>query len=86
MYHYVSVDGGKSFSMFKTPAVPNTFKAPVLEFHAEEPDWIIFVGNVECPSSNCRTQAWYTQNNGLDWKELSSYVVDCEWARDAMFK
>ena len=85
-FHYVSTDKGVSINLFKTPSVPNSFNAPLLEFHAEEPDWIIFVGNQDCPGENCRTVAFYTQDNGQNWHEMMSYARDCEWARDAKFK
>ncbi|KAI3632421.1 hypothetical protein MIR68_009527 [Amoeboaphelidium protococcarum] len=84
--HYYTTDSGKSLTMLNVPEVPNSFNAPILEFHAEEADWIIYTGNRYCPGSQCHTVAFYTQNNGLNWKELTTYVTDCEWARDALFK
>lgn len=87
-FHYQSVDGGKNIILFKTPAPLNTFGSPVLEFHAEEPDWIIFTGNVDCEktTANCRAVSYYTKDNGKNWKKFAEYVRDCEWGRDAKFK
>lgn len=39
--------------------------------------------NCEQPfSSNCRAVAFYSTDNGRNWKEIESYVNNCNWARD----
>jgi hypothetical protein len=87
--YYYSNNNASTFNLGFLPANPNTFGAPVLEFHAEEPDWIIFTGQSDtaCPSGDdCKTMAFVTRDNGEKWEKFNEYVRDCEWGRDALFK
>lgn len=63
---------------------------PLMSFHPQRTDWVIWVGGADCsdPSANgnCRAEAWYTTDNGRTWNFIESYVRQCSWARDNELK
>lgn len=85
--HTLTKDKGATFVSFDTPVEPNSLNSPVFEFHAEEPDWIIFTGDAGCTSgSDCHTITYWSKNGGESWTEMAQYVRDCEWGHDSLFK
>lgn len=60
-----------------------------MKFHAEEPDWIIYIGEDKCDSiysQDCHTEAFYSKDGGKSWNPLTTYVRSCLWGRDVRFK
>ncbi|KAI9219129.1 hypothetical protein BC828DRAFT_416736 [Blastocladiella britannica] len=84
---YLSVDAGKSFNKVNIPVPPNTLNIPLLDFHPEEPDWLLFIGARDCPTgAKCRTEAHASKDNGATWTLIDSYTEKCLFSRDTEFK
>lgn len=84
-----TVDKGASWSKFTAPLEPNSLGIPLLDFHPTQPDWLIWTGSKDCTSTTsatCHATAFYSKDNGRNWKEIDSYVRICTWARDKRFK
>ncbi|PWN42574.1 Oligoxyloglucan reducing end-specific cellobiohydrolase [Ceraceosorus guamensis] len=85
--HY-TFDGGKTWHYFTAPLPPNGLGIPILRFHPDRPDWLIWIGSRDCnsvTSQTCHTAAYYTLNQGRDWTLLDRYVRNCAWARSPKF-
>ncbi|KAJ1564652.1 vacuolar protein sorting/targeting protein PEP1, partial [Nowakowskiella sp. JEL0078] len=78
----------KTWRELKTPAKFNILGAPVLDFHPEEPDWLVFVGGGRaCPDlKDCFTKTWISFDNGVNWSgPVETWAKKCLWGRDAKF-
>ncbi|QSS60294.1 signal sequence binding protein [Histoplasma capsulatum] len=83
---WYTLDRGDTFRKFKAPLPPNQDKLPVLSFHPDRRDWLIWTGADECNGNggNCHSVAYYTTNLGGEWHFLMRYVRRCEFiSRDA---
>ncbi|KAI0351364.1 Oligoxyloglucan reducing end-specific cellobiohydrolase [Trametes cingulata] len=82
--HYYTTDTGKSWQEFESPTPPNTFGLPVLHFHPQESEYIIWTGQEGCDGfgESCHMQSHYSLNNGGRWTLIDKYVRNCAWARD----
>ncbi|KAK9328304.1 hypothetical protein V1520DRAFT_346352 [Lipomyces starkeyi] len=75
----VSTDFGKTFKLLKTPTAPALYSQfPILSFHKDHPDWLIWHGQADCSNPpGCPTQTHYSHNNGNSWTPLMSDVEQC---------
>jgi len=81
---------GKHFFKIDTPDNQsyNKLGVSIIDFHPKEPDYLVFTGEggEYCKSRNeCYTQAYFTHNNGKDWKFLDKNVGKCLFALDVEF-
>ncbi|KAF8523369.1 Oligoxyloglucan reducing end-specific cellobiohydrolase [Hysterangium stoloniferum] len=86
---YITVDTGRTWKPIKVELPANSLGIPVMSFHPQESDWIIWVGGTTgCLNyqEDCWTEAFYTTNNGIRWDSLERYVKGCAWARDTDLK
>lgn len=86
--HYTT-DKGISWLQFDAPLEANGLGIPLLDFHPTRADWLIWTGSRDCSdalNSNCRAIAYWTKDNGRNWREIDSYVRTCSWARDTKFR
>lgn len=85
-----TTSGARFWEDFEAPLPPNNFNIPLMSFHPQQSDWLIWVGEADCQdqnaNSNCRAEAWYTTDNGRTWKLIERYVRQCSWARDNELK
>lgn len=85
-----TTDGARSWNTFEAPLPPNNFDIPLMSFHPQRSDWLIWVGEADCSdfnaNGNCRAEAWYTPDNGRNWYPIEKYVRQCSWARDNELK
>jgi Sortilin, neurotensin receptor 3, len=83
---YFTTDTGRSWNHRTAPKPPNTFGALTLHFHADHSDWIIWTGDEDCTGgaavAECHAEAWFSRDNGRQWKFVEKYVRNCAWARD----
>jgi hypothetical protein len=79
---YYTTDTGRNWNIGKAPTPPNTFGAQVLRFHPVS-DYLIWVGNRDCPGPNCRAEAQYSRDNGRKWSYVEGYVRNCAFATDS---
>ncbi|OJD23332.1 vacuolar protein sorting/targeting protein 10 [Blastomyces percursus] len=80
---WYTLDRGENFRKFKAPLPPNQDKLPVLSFHPDRRDWLIWTGADECNSGGgqCHSVAYYSTNRGAEWHFLMRYVRRCEFIR-----
>jgi hypothetical protein len=79
---YYSKDRASEGSIlhFDSRKEPNWGGYPVLAFHRKNPNWLIWIGAVDCESrSECHATAYLSQNDGGDWKQLLTFVKKCEF-------
>ncbi|KAJ1957939.1 vacuolar protein sorting/targeting protein PEP1 [Dipsacomyces acuminosporus] len=72
-------DAAWSTQLLHLPTAPAHLYHPVLRFHPERSDWIIFLGqpNDHCKSSedmNCQVEAFVTKDHGAHWDALVAPV------------
>ncbi|OJD19790.1 hypothetical protein AJ78_00290 [Emergomyces pasteurianus Ep9510] len=80
---WYTLDRGENFRKFKAPLPPNRDKLPVLSFHPEQRDWLIWTGANDCDGNGgqCHSIAYYTTNLGGEWHFLLRYVRRCEFIK-----
>ncbi|KAK1231898.1 vacuolar protein sorting/targeting protein PEP1 [Marasmius sp. AFHP31] len=89
-FMFVTTDNGRQWTKVPVPLPPNIFRAPVLRFQPES-DHIIWIGAKGCGGSSgqpdgregCHAEAFFSRNNGRDWKFVEKYVGTCGWAKDS---
>ncbi|KAJ3090965.1 vacuolar protein sorting/targeting protein PEP1 [Quaeritorhiza haematococci] len=66
----------------------NTLEYPILDFHPEEPDYLVFVaGGRECGDpKKCFSIAYTSTDHGRNWNQLDTWVTKCLWVWDTGFK
>ncbi|THH18907.1 hypothetical protein EUX98_g8876 [Antrodiella citrinella] len=82
---WYTTDTGKTWNPLVSPAPPNPIGLQVLRFHPLKSDYLIWSGSRECEGfgENCHVEAFYTLDNGRNWKSVEQYVRNCAWARDS---
>ncbi|KAK3330412.1 hypothetical protein B0H66DRAFT_597950 [Apodospora peruviana] len=82
--HYRTTDRGKSWTVFETDAVISMWRPDVLQFHADDPDRIIFNG-LQCSSLiDCHEVAMYTTDGfKTPAKRLRIDTDGCWWAKSS---
>ncbi|KAJ2358042.1 vacuolar protein sorting/targeting protein PEP1 [Coemansia sp. RSA 2618] len=77
-------DRGTTWKRIKAPALANSLHVrPLLDFSAEDPDWLLFVGGTECPK--CHTEIWASRDNGAHWNRVTTHATKCLFARTDEF-
>jgi photosystem II stability/assembly factor-like uncharacterized protein len=71
--HY-TIDRGNRFDKFEAPAPPSRHEYPVLKFHPDYRDWLLWAGAVDD-----HTNAFYSEDRGDDWRTLRRYVRSCDF-------
>ncbi|KAJ1943691.1 vacuolar protein sorting/targeting protein PEP1, partial [Linderina macrospora] len=72
-------DEARTTRKLHIPTSPAHFYQPVLRFHPERPDWIIFLGqpNEKCQnkdSLDCQVEAFVSKDHGAHWDALAAPV------------
>jgi Sortilin, neurotensin receptor 3, len=86
---YGTTDTGKSWNIIQVNNPANTLHIPVMSFHPQQSDWIIWVGGTsDCSDyqAECHTVAEYTTDNGRSWAFIEIYVKTCAWGWDTDLK
>ncbi|KAJ2447047.1 vacuolar protein sorting/targeting protein PEP1 [Coemansia sp. RSA 2440] len=77
-------DRGATWTRINVPAKANALHIrPLLDFSAEDPDWLLFVGGTECP--NCHTEIYASRDNGSHWNRVTTHATKCLFARTLEF-
>lgn len=83
MTHYMTLDRGKTWKTFFTDAEMSIFRGEIFNFHASDPDRIIFNG-MDCQSIFCDEIAMYTTDGfRSDAKFLRGNTAGCWWAKSS---
>ncbi|POS74967.1 vacuolar protein sorting/targeting protein PEP1 [Diaporthe helianthi] len=81
--HYKTLDRGKTWTSFFTDAEMSLFRGEVFNFHASDPDRIIFNG-MDCQSIFCDEITMYTTDGfRSDAKFLRGDTAGCWWAKSS---
>lgn len=82
---WYTTDTGKTWNPLSGPTQPNPLGLQVLRFHPVKSDYLIWSGSRDCTGfgQNCHVEAYYTLDNGREWKLVERYVKNCAWARDS---
>ncbi|CAO1625062.1 unnamed protein product [Jaminaea pallidilutea] len=87
---WYTTNGGKEWHWFTAPLSANGLGLPILQFHPDKSDWLIWTGSEGCVSGTanqaCHASAWYSLDHGRNWHVIEKYVRTCSWARDRNFK
>lgn len=79
--HY-SIDRAEHLRAFWAPAWPSEGVTPILRFHPDYKDWLLWAGSDgDCPGPDCHTNIHYTKDRGDDWSTLLRYVRKCEFIK-----
>jgi len=81
--HYRTSDRGKTWTSFSSEAELSQFRSDILQFHAGDPDRIIFNG-MACVDIFCQEVATYTTDGfKTSAKPLRANTAGCWWAKSA---
>ncbi|KAJ9157909.1 Sortilin [Pleurostoma richardsiae] len=81
--HYRTEDKGNTWTSFMTDAEVSIFRGEILNFHADDPDRIIFNG-MDCQGIFCEEVAMYTTDGfKSDAKFLRGNTGGCWWAKSS---
>ncbi len=84
LQHWRTSDRGKSWDMFQVDAEISMFRYDILQFHAVDPDRIIFNG-MDCVSIVCEEVAMYTTDGfKTAAKFLRGNTAGCWWAQSSV--
>lgn len=81
---WYTTDTGRTWNKQTGPTPPNGIGLEVLHFHPTKSDYLVWTGAKDCThfNGNCHIEAYYTTDNGRNWKLIDTYVRNCNWARD----
>ncbi|KAM7222639.1 hypothetical protein V8F06_002133 [Rhypophila decipiens] len=83
--HYRTHDRGKSWTVFETKAEMSMYRADILQFHADDPDRIIFNGLICQSIIDCHEVAMYTTDGfKTPAKLLRGDTNGCWWAKSSV--
>lgn len=81
--HYRTEDKGKTWTSFLTDAEVSIFRGDILNFHADDPDRILFNG-MDCQGIFCDEVTMYTTDGfKTDAKFLRGNTAGCWWAKSS---
>ncbi|KAJ1818961.1 vacuolar protein sorting/targeting protein PEP1, partial [Coemansia sp. RSA 2598] len=74
---YYTDDEARTIRVLHLPTAPAHLYQPVLRFHPDYPDWLIFLGqpNQGCDSvdaSSCQVEAFVSRDHGAHWSALTA--------------
>lgn len=81
---YYTVNRGKSFHDFFAPHPPNEDQLPVLSFHPDNQDWLMWTGAVDCGTysdGECHSETSISEDRGDNWHTMLRYVQKCEFIK-----
>ncbi|KAF1797441.1 hypothetical protein V8B55DRAFT_1516083 [Mucor lusitanicus] len=80
---HLTDDQGASWRTIKLPLPPSRRTSNVLDFHPQERDWLLFVGESNDPEPH--SEAFISRNHGNSWDSLDMYVEKCIFGRDSKY-
>ena len=82
---WYSVNRGDTLSSFKAPDEPTRDNLPILSFHKDFKNYLIWTGGRNCGpgKGECHNVASYSTDRGDSWETLSRYSRKCEFIKEA---
>ncbi|RCI03384.1 vacuolar protein sorting/targeting protein PEP1, partial [Rhizopus stolonifer] len=81
---HLTEDQGTNWHTIKLPIAPSRQSNNVLDFHPQERDWLLFVGQTNDPEPH--SEAFISRDHGRSWKSLDMYVEKCIFGRDSKYE
>lgn len=85
--NWVTKDCGETWTL-----APDHLNLERFKFHPHEPKKILALSRKLCSRYSSKKKAcrernelWYSNNSGLNWKRISTYVYDYVWGRTAYY-
>lgn len=73
--HY-TIDRGDTFHTFDAQERPSTNGYPVLKFHPDYKDWMLWAGH---PGKESHTNIYYSKDRGDHWQTLARFAKKCDF-------
>ncbi|KAI8967795.1 hypothetical protein BDF20DRAFT_917392 [Mycotypha africana] len=80
---HLTEDQGASWRTVKLPLPPSRRASNTLDFHPQEKDWLLFVG--ESWETEPHNEAFISRDHGNSWDSLEMYVEKCIFGRDSKY-
>ena len=78
--HY-TIDRADTIKHFWAPSWPSEQKMPLLRYHPDYKDWLLWAGSKNCPGVDCHTNFHYSTDRGDDWETLIRVARKCEFIK-----
>ena len=79
---FYTYNRGDTFGHFKAPELATgDGRIPVINFHPEYKDWLIWIGQVDCDNkrSKCHNVARFSEDRGENWPHILRVVKKCSF-------
>lgn len=81
---HITEDQGATWKTVKVPLSPSRRIAHALDFHPQERDWLLFIGQSSDPEPH--SEAFISRDHGRSWSSLDMYVEKCIFGRDSKYE
>lgn len=81
---HLTEDQGANWRTIKVPSPPSHHTSGVLDFHPQERDWLLFIGQSNDPEPH--SEAYISRDHGRNWDSLNLFVEKCIFGRDANYE
>ncbi len=81
---YYTDDEGANWHSIKLPLPPSRRASTVMDFHPQERDWLLFIGQSSDPEPH--SEAFISRDHGRSWSSFDLYVEKCIFGRDSNFE
>ncbi|KAG0173404.1 vacuolar protein sorting/targeting protein PEP1 [Apophysomyces sp. BC1034] len=78
----VTENYGETWTRINVPAAPSKRAVQVLDFHPQEKDWLLFIGD---PSPMRHAEAYISKDHGRNWDSMKMTVDKCIFGRDSNY-
>lgn len=77
-------DQGANWQRISVPLPPSHYVPQVLDFHPQERDWLLFIG--EAQESPRHAEVYFSSEHGRNWHSLDMWVNKCIFGRDSKYE
>jgi hypothetical protein len=81
---HLTEDQGANWRTIKVPLPPSQHTSSILDFHPQERDWLLFVGQSNDPEPY--SEAFISRDHGRNWNSLDLFVEKCIFGRDENYE
>ncbi|KAJ1922351.1 vacuolar protein sorting/targeting protein PEP1 [Mycoemilia scoparia] len=80
-----TVDYGETWSKFNSlpDKVNGLGISPVLDFHPQHPDWLLYIASTKCPY--CHTVVYMSKDHGKSWNKVTTHAEKCLFSHSRQF-
>lgn len=81
---YSTEDRGVTWTRMQVPLPPSRSAEQVLDFHPQERDWLLFIGDALTMPPHA--EVFFSTNHGESWESLDMWVEKCIFGRDPEYE